>query len=124
MKTEYLSYDAAIAVAKQLPFAWITEFSRVYYGSTPETLNPDEWIEAHFFGSSQELRFTDGAKDATLLTQDNNDLYIDETVNLTSAVTKGDSVTDRRVLIRKIIRTDKDGQAYIDAVRLVTEEDA
>ena len=124
MKIECLSHDAAMAMAGQLPCAWITELSRVYYGPTPEALNPDEWIEAHFFGSNQELRFTDGAKDATLLTQEKDDLFIDETVNLDSAVMKGNAGADRRVMIRKYIRTDEDGQAYISEVRLVAEEDA
>lgn len=122
MRIECLPHDTAIAMAEQLPFAWITEFSRIYYGPTPETLNSNEWIEAHFFGPKQELRFMD--MDATLFTQEDNDLFIDETVNLVAAAAMDDPGENHKVQIRKYIQTDEDGQAHIVAVRLMAEEDA
>lgn len=122
MDIKQLTYDAAITKAKQLPYAWIIGLSEVYSGHTPETLNPSEWVEAHFFSSSQELRFMAEKEDlrAVLLTQEDGDLFINED----KVVDKSLSNKVQHFLIRKYIQTDRDGQANIAAVRLAVKEDA
>lgn len=119
MRIEAMSMDSALQLAKAFPRAWITELSCVHFGATPEQLDPSEWTEAHFFNSTQELRFMpeqDGLV-ATLLSEDADDTVIDEIATLVLPSGAG------KARIRKIIQTDRDGQAYIAAVRFVAQEE-
>lgn len=123
MKLERMTFDAALELAKKLPLALITELSCFHFGATPETLEPAEWTEAHFFDGTRELRFLpeEDALVPTLLTEESDDRFVDEIPGFMAS----DKSLDRKsILIRKYIRTDEDGQAYIDAVRFTVKEDA
>ena len=123
MKLERMNFDAALELAKRLPFAYITELSQFHFGATPETLEPAEWAEAHFFDGTRELRFLpeEDALVPTLLTEESDDRFVDEIPGFMAS----DKSLDRKsILIRKYIRTDEDGQAYIAAVRFTVKEDA
>lgn len=119
MKIEQMTTAAALALAKTLPYAFITETSRVFFGPTPEAFAFQEWTEAHFFDKDRELRFlpeADGLA-ATLLTEEASDRFIDETASLLLPEGK------QTARIRRYILADEDGQAYIAAVRFVAKED-
>ena len=125
MIIEHLEHDAAVAKAKQLPFAWIIALSSTYCGPTPEELDPTEWVEARFFDAKQELRFTAEDLRAALITREDGDLIIDKPTAPAQSVTRGFSASDQWLLIRKFIQTDEDedGQACISAVCLAVKED-
>ncbi|MGN1306355.1 MAG: hypothetical protein ACI4V3_01645 [Faecousia sp.] len=119
MKSEALELQAALAAAKAQPQALIISLSQVTFGAAPAEPDPTEWIEAHFFGQTQEVRFlTDGGHlTASVLTEEENDRFIDETAK----VILPDSAT-KCIRLRKYVAVDEDGQTYIAAVRLTEEE--
>ena len=120
MKLVPLELKEALKRAESYPWAYITELSRIYSGPTPEAPDMAEWVEAHFFDTVSELRFLpeeDGLA-ATLLTEDADDCWIDESATLLLPEGK------RNARIRKYIQADADGQAYVAAVRFVAKEDA
>lgn len=126
MKLEPLTLEAALELAAEFPLAYITELSRVSFGFVPMELNPVEWVEAHFFDSTRELRFLPGDDGlvATLLTEEAGDRFVDDNPIFDNHAFAGLPDVEKRVFIRKYIQSDEDGQAYISAVRFVGKENA
>lgn len=124
MKPERMTDKAALELAKQLPYAFITELSHVYFGPTPENLDTTEWTEAHFFDETRELRFLPGeGLPPTLLTEESGDRFFDERPTFDGQTAAGLPNGGKNILIRKYIKADGDGQAYIAAVRFTAKED-
>lgn len=121
MKIELINLSAGIEAARQQPFALIIELSKVTYGPTPKVLDPTEWVEAHFFGALQEVRFLpgDSGLEASVMTEEENDITIDYTAEVILPEGK-----DTGFLARKYLSVDEDGQSCIEAVRLVAKEDS
>ena len=116
MKIETVDVSSGLKIARNQPYALITELSRVTYGLTPPELDHTEWVEAHFFGLIQEVRFLprDSGLEVTVLTEEESDITIDYTADVRGAT---------GFLARKYIEVDEDGQSYIAAVRLVAKEE-
>lgn len=120
METEKMNLDQAIALAAELPECWITEYSRVFFGPTPDHLDPEEWTEAHFFDETRELRFfRDGSNlSFSLLTDGDADCLPD--LEVTLKLPTG----TRKAWIRRCVESDEDGQTCISAVRFLRKEGA
>ena len=120
MRLERMSIADGLRLAGEQPCAHIIALSGVYYGPTPAELDPAEWIEARFFGPAREVRFLPGndGLQATCLTEEPDDRTVDYRAKVVLPGHAGE-----RLLARKYLETDEDGQSYIAAVRLVAEEE-
>ena len=114
MKRDILEPKEALAQGKNLPWAFIREYSRVTLGKTPEDVDPEEILEAFFFSSEEEVRLwrQDDSLRAAALTEEAGDRFLEE------SYTVDDLRLGREITIRKYISFDEDGQACITVSRL------
>ena len=119
MKTEKLELQSALKAAAELPFAVIAELSTVTAGYTPGTLDPAEWVEAHFFDDLCEIRFQhiEGKLEATLIEDMPGDTAIERAVCLPCKFDVPVAVWKKTYL-----EPDEDGQMQITGVRLAGKE--
>ncbi len=112
--------EVAIKRFDQYPFGLVYEISRVLFGRTSDMgeIKWDEVTDARFFSDTEELRYfiREGEPAAVLLSEDGDSEFFDEERTLAARFFKaGKSVT-----IRKYINYDEDGQAFVEASRLVS----
>ncbi len=115
MSVEKMQLDEALVAAQAAPYCLIYGYSGVCLAQMPQTMTPDEWIEAHFFWKDREIRFlrTDLALEAFQLLEREEERYIDETLKIKGV----------QLILRKHLLRDEDGQCYIAAIRLVPGEE-
>lgn len=120
MKITALSPDDAIRLGQQLPYAYITELSRVTVGTTPVDLLPAELLEARFFGEKEEILIYQDTADlaAVSVTEECGDVWTDSIRNIR------DPKFGHRLTVREYIDYDEDGQAFISRMRLLRWEEA
>ena len=115
MKIHSLPVEEALSLGQQLPYAYITELSRVVVGHTPVALEQEELLEARFFGLQEEIHIyqtADGLA-AIALTENEDDLWIDHQRRIR------DPKFGHSLTVREYISYDTDGQAYISHIRLL-----
>lgn len=116
IQTEYRDIPGALADGQALPFVYLRTLSRAAIGRSAELPVPEdlgEVEELRFFGSEAEIRIlrTDAGLEAYRIS-DGDGAFLDETVGLLPGFGK-------KLIRRKLLRFDDDGQAEICAVRLV-----
>lgn len=114
MKIRALTAEQAAEQGKSLPYAMITEYSRVVLGRTPDSLDWDELLEARFFDDTTEIRIytADGEKRARSVTREADDTILEQEYQ-----TEGENV-GKIVRVRRYLRFDEDGQAGVATVCL------
>lgn len=119
MKLTSLSLDEALARARTMPYAYIRTLSHVTIGTVPQTLEPEQFTEARFFGEDGEIRFcrADGALTAVALEDEADDITMDQRAQVTAPRRSGLWLTKRRY-----VQPDEDGQMCIVATRLLKLE--
>lgn len=117
--TEMEDPKAVVNEAKSYPFALVYQISSVFLGKTADLgeLSWDEMTEARFFSDTQELRYfvREGVPEAVLISEDGACEYVDEKRRLGARF----SGAGKSVIVRKYINYDEDGQAFVEACRLV-----
>lgn len=121
MKLEAVEFQKALEDAATLPYALIIEYSRVFFGKTPASLNHAEWIEAHFFGPDREIRFmsAEGSLEASVLADEPGDRHLDAKLRF-----RAGGSAEQYASVRNYLKDDEDGQACVVGVRLMSQEDA
>lgn len=114
MKRENLTAEQALEQGKKLPFAMVTELSRVVLGRMPIAFDRDELIEARFFDADTEIRVfaADGVCRACKVQREKDDKTIEKAYK-----TQGEN-TGSKVDVREYLTFDEDGQAGVCAVCL------
>lgn len=116
MKIEKLTLEKALERAACKSYALITRQSELYLGPTPSPIVLDEILEARFFDRSGEIRFFDDGEGLTAAAVEDDGPDDPRLDDLTTPVIPsfGKSLT-----VRRYVNFDKDGQAFISAVRLL-----
>lgn len=114
MIREKLTAEAAMEQGKQLPFAMVTELSRVVLGRMPIAFDRDELIEVRFFDADTEIRVfaADGAYRACKVQWEDGDKIIEKPYGIQ------DKNRGSEVRVREYLTFDEDGQAGVCAVCL------
>ena len=120
MKILALSVEDALLQGQQLPYAYITELSRVLVGRTPMTFQQSELLEARFFGATEEIHIYQGehSLEAISLTEKDGDVWLDSHRRIR------DAKFGHALTVREYISYDADGQAYISHIRLLDWKEA
>lgn len=114
MKTERMTFNEALKRSSDFPYSFIMEYSRLYIGKNNVKINPDELIEARFFGYGGELRVfkDDEGFKGFLLIETEEDDFIDKNVKLLHGFGK-------TLTMRRLLDYDEDGQIFVKYTRMV-----
>lgn len=117
MKRTTLTAEQALERARALPFAYIAGLSSLTLGPVPAVLEPEEIMEARFFGPLEEVHLyhTEAGLEAVSFAEEPGDEYLEQESPLISGF--GKTLTKRMY-----VDYDEDGQARIVATRLVNWE--
>lgn len=112
-----LTKEQALEQIKTLPFAMITRLSEVTIGKAPKEFCFDELIEARFFDTDKEIHIfqENGEWNYACIFEDGKTEFFDDSKGLISG-------RGKKIVVRKYIKYDEDGQAYISDMRLVSWE--
>lgn len=114
MRTEELTIAEALTRGRTLPYALLRCCGSFTLGPTPEELSTEELIEARFFDDTTEVRLLrrNGALTGVLLQRTPEDVVIEETRRIQN------QRLGRKILLRRFLDWDEDGQTYVRAVCL------
>lgn len=117
MTQRELTVSEALELCGTMPFAYIARLSSVFIGAAPKDFSLDELSEARFFGPDREIRiYYDGAGlSAMELREESEDHCIDKESDLLPNF-------GTKIVMRKYLAFDEDGQGYIAATRLLRWE--
>ena len=115
MKREMLEVQEALHRGTILPFGWVCTLSKVMIGPVSPDLTLEELIEARLFDNRKEIRLfrQEGELSAAALTVEPDDLVIEKAYSLRNAKRFGS-----KLIVRKILDVDEDGQCYVAATML------
>lgn len=119
IQKKYNDIPAALADGEALPFVYLRTLGSVSVGLRTDAVLPkdmDEVEQLRFFGPAAEVRIvrTDAGQEAWRI-EDGDSRFLDETVGLLPGFGK-------KLVKRKLLQYDEDGQGSICAVRLVNWE--
>lgn len=120
MKTESLAVQEAFARGRALPWALVRGLSRVTLGTAPTEIDPEELIEARFFGAGEEIRVfrAGGELRAVRLCAEPEDNTLEQTYQIKNP-RFGKSLT-----VCRLLEADGDGQMNVTATRLTGWEES
>ena len=116
MKPEKIeNIEKAVESGKNLPFAFIRNFSSIYLGKNTQNIDVDELLEARFFSKNEEIRILriNGDFLCSIRSDEAGDEDFIEKKYRVANENFGKTIT-----VRRYIRYDEDGQASLSEPRL------